>query len=100
MQASDVLLYRTNELSLSDKCSREWRDAAAGFSGIAAPAIERCKHKKANRQPGSQPGDLDSRTRMLLEKPIASTIMRLAIPNATVMTVQILIGLLLYRDWE
>ena len=30
---------------------------------------------------------------MLLEQPIAATILRLAIPNATVMTVQILIGL-------
>ena len=30
---------------------------------------------------------------MLLEQPIALTIMQLAIPNATVMTVQILIGL-------
>jgi Na+-driven multidrug efflux pump len=31
---------------------------------------------------------------MLLEKPVASTILRLALPNAAVMTIQILIGLL------
>jgi Na+-driven multidrug efflux pump len=31
---------------------------------------------------------------MLLEDPIAPTILRLALPNATVMTVQILIGML------
>jgi putative MATE family efflux protein len=94
MQACNVLSFRTSELSLSDKCRRERRDAAAKFSGIAAPAIERCKHRETNRQPDSQTGVLDARTRMLLEQPIASTIMRLAIPNATVMTVQILIGLL------
>ena len=75
-------------------CSRQSRDAAVGFSGIAAPAIERCQHRETNRQPGSQPVDLDSRTRMLLEQPIVSMILRLAIPNATVMTVQVLIGLL------
>jgi hypothetical protein len=94
MQASNVLFFRTSELSSSDKCRRERRDAAAKFSGIAAPAIERCRQRETNRQPSSQTGVLDSRTRMLLEQPIASTIMRLAIPNATVMTVQILIGLL------
>ena len=66
----------------------------SGFSGLAAPAIEGCQHKEANRQPGGQPADLDSRTHMLLEKPIAAMILRLAIPNATVMTVQVLIGLL------
>src|SRR5712672_210818 len=94
MQASRAMSCRTDDLSLSDKCSRESRDAAVGFSGIAARAIESCQHKEANRQPGSQPADPDSRSRMLLEKPIAAMIMRLAIPNATVMAVYIFIGLL------
>src|SRR6267142_2700297 len=94
MQASRVTSCRTDDLSLSDKCIRESRDAVVGFSGNAARAIESCQHKEANRQPGDQPADLDSHSRMLLEKPIAPTIMRLAIPNATVMAVYILIGLL------
>src|SRR5712672_279860 len=94
MQASRVMSCRTDDLSLSDKCSRESRDAVVGFSGIAARAIESCQHKEANRQPGTQRADRDSRSRMMLEKPIAPMIMQLAIPNATVMTVQILIGLL------
>src|SRR5260370_17381595 len=72
MQACDVLSYRTSELSLSDKCSREWRDAAAKFSGIAAPAIERCKHKETNRRPASQPRHLDSPPPILLQKPTPS----------------------------
>jgi Na+-driven multidrug efflux pump len=94
MQASRVMSCRTDDLSLSDKCSRESRDAAVGFSGIAARAVERCQHKAANRQPGTQPADLDARSRMLLEKPIVPMIMRLAIPNATVMAVYVLVGLL------
>jgi hypothetical protein len=85
---------RIDEPSLSDKCSRKSRNAAVGSSGLAATAIEGCQHKEAKRQPGGQPADLDSRTRMLLEKPITAMILRLAIPNATVMTVQVLIGLL------
>jgi Na+-driven multidrug efflux pump len=85
---------QTTDLLLSDKCSRDARDAAAGFSGIAARAIESRRHKEANRQPGGQPAELDARSRMLLEQPIASMIMRLAIPNATVMAVYVLIGLL------
>src|SRR3981189_1355713 len=94
MQASRVMSCRTDDLSLSDKCSRESRDAAVGFSPIAAPAIENCQHKEANRQPGPQPADLDARSRMLLEKAIVPMIMRLAIPNAIVMAVYVLIGLL------
>src|SRR6266481_5087737 len=94
MQASRVMSCRTDDLSLSDKCGRESRDAVVGFSGIAARAIESCQHKEANRQPGTQRADRDSRTRMLLEKPIVPTIMRLAIPNATVMAVYVLMGLL------
>ena len=71
MQASRVMSCRTDDLSLSDKCSRESRDAVVGFSGIAARAIESCQHKEANRQPGTQRADRDSRSRMMLEKPIA-----------------------------
>jgi MATE family, multidrug efflux pump len=41
-----------------------------------------------------RPAEIDARTHMLLTRPIAPTILRLAIPNATVMIVQILIGLL------
>jgi Na+-driven multidrug efflux pump len=71
MQASDVIACQTAELPRSATCRQPSRDARAG-----------------------QADGLDSRTRMLLEQPIATTIMRLAIPNATVMTVQVLIGLL------
>jgi Na+-driven multidrug efflux pump len=94
MQACGVLSCPTGELSRAGKCGRESRDTSVGFSRLAAPAVENCPHTKANRQPGGQPAEVDSRTRMLLEKPIAPTIMRLAIPNAIVMTVQVLIGLL------
>ena len=92
MQASGIMSCQTDELSRFHKCSRESRDARAGI--YADPTIESCRYKQANRQPNGQPADFDSRTHMLLEKPIASTIMRLAVPNATVMIVQILIGLL------
>src|SRR6266446_6779347 len=94
MQAACAISCRTAGLSLSDKCSGESRDAAVGFSGLAAPAIEGRQHQEANRQPGGQPANLDPRTHMLLAKPIAPMIMRLAIPNAAVMTIQVLIGLL------
>jgi Na+-driven multidrug efflux pump len=94
MQASGVLSCPTGELSRADKCSQESRDTRVGFSGVAAPKVKNCPRKEANRQPSGQPAEVDSRTRMLLEKPIAAMIMRLAIPNATVMTVQVLIGLL------
>ncbi len=94
MQASCAISCRTAELSLADRCSGDSRDAAVGFSGLAAPAIEGRQHQEANRQPGGQPANLDPRTHMLLAKPIAPMIMRLAIPNAAVMTIQVLIGLL------
>ena len=61
-------------------------------TGEASPA-ESCLRRKANREQRARPAEVDSRTRMLLENPIAPTILRLALPNATVMTVQILIGL-------
>jgi putative MATE family efflux protein len=41
-----------------------------------------------------RPPEIDARTNMLLTRPIAPTILRLAVPNATVMMVQILVGLL------
>lgn len=52
-----------------------------------------CPPQETNR-PRPQPAEVDARTRMLLQNPIAPTILRLALPNATVMTVQVLIGLL------
>jgi Na+-driven multidrug efflux pump len=66
MQASCVLPCQARKLSLPEACS----------------------------QPRARPAEIDSRTHMLLAKPIAPTILRLAVPNATVMIVQILIGLL------
>jgi hypothetical protein len=90
MQATGVLSCPTGELSRADKCCQESRDTRVRFSAVAAPAAENCPHKKPNRQPGTQPADLDARSRMLLEKPIVPMIMRLAIPNATVMAVYVL----------
>ena len=83
-----------DELSRSAKCSRESRETHAGFPAIAAPAIKSRRHEQANRQPRARPAEVDSRTRLLLESPIAPTILRLAVPNAAVMTIQVLIGLL------
>ena len=59
-----------------------------------APADARCPQRHANPPSRAAATDLDPRTRMLLEQPIAPLILRLALPNATVMMVQILIGLL------
>src|SRR5882724_3048918 len=58
------------------------------------PLPESCRHSEADRPSRIPAAELDARTRMLLEQPIAPLILRLALPNATVMTVQILIGLL------
>lgn len=88
MQASRVMSCQTDELSRSEKCSRESRDARG------APGIESRRHGDADRQPRGRAADFDSRTRMLLEKPIAPTILRLALPNATVMAVYVLMALL------
>lgn len=66
MQSSSVLSYRTHQFSRSETCA----------------------------QPQARPAAVDARTHMLLAQPVAATILRLALPNATVMTVQILIGLL------
>jgi Na+-driven multidrug efflux pump len=49
---------------------------------------------KACSRARARPAEIDARTHMLLTRPIAPMILRLAIPNATVMIVQILIGLL------
>src|SRR5882724_11691211 len=49
---------------------------------------------EACRKARARPVETDARTHMLLAKPIAPTILRLAVPNSTVMIVQILIGLL------
>ena len=94
MQDSGLIPRQTAELSRYDAHSRQSRDVRAGLSGTAVPVVESRRHEEANRKPGGQPAEVDARTRMLLENPIAPTIVRLAIPNAAVMTVQVLIGLL------
>jgi len=66
MQASCVLSPQARKLSLPETCSK----------------------------PRARLVETDARTHMLLTKPIAPTILRLAVPNSTVMIVQILIGLL------
>src|SRR5258705_12215677 len=66
MQASCVLSPQARKLSLPETCSK----------------------------PRARIVETDARTQMLLAKPIAPTILRLAVPNSTVMIVQILIGLL------
>src|SRR5712675_3320779 len=66
MQASCVLSPQARKLSLPETCSK----------------------------PRARLVETDARTHMLLAKPIAPTILRLAVPNSTVMTVQVLIGLL------
>jgi putative MATE family efflux protein len=66
MQASCVLLPHARQPSPSEACSKA----------------------------RVRPTEIDARTHMLLTKPIAPMILRLAIPNATVMIVQILVGLL------
>jgi Na+-driven multidrug efflux pump len=92
MQSSGVLSCRTGELSRPEKCSQQSRNRRAGFSRVAVSAIASRQHEDANRRP-ARTAEIDSRTKMLLEQPIAPMILRLAIPNATVMLVQILIGL-------
>src|SRR6266436_6108419 len=93
MQSSAVLSCQGAVFSRAEKCGQEPRTSAELAKKIAAPAIESCRQSEANRQPPARSAEIDTRTRMLLEQPIAPMILRLAIPNATVMTVQILIGL-------
>src|SRR5258707_9225422 len=93
MQSSAVLSCKGAAFPRAEKCGQEPRASAELAKKIAAPAIESCRQSEANRQPPARSAEIDTRTRMLLEQPIAPMILRLAIPNATVMTVQILIGL-------
>jgi Na+-driven multidrug efflux pump len=67
-------------------------DVRARLSVVAAPAIAIPRNAPASSEPAGRL--IDDRTRMLLEQPLAPTIIRLAIPNAAVMLVQVLIGLL------
>src|SRR4051812_34549211 len=83
MQSSAVSSCQGAAFSRAERCGREPRTGAEFSKRIAAPAIES----------PARSAEMDSRTRMLLEQPIVPMILRLAIPNATVMTVQILIGL-------
>jgi Na+-driven multidrug efflux pump len=62
--------------------------AACALSPQTLSPPQACSRARA------RPAEIDARTHMLLTRPIAPTILRLAIPNATVMIVQILIGLL------
>ncbi len=63
-------------------------------SCILSPYTRKPSLPQACSQARARPTEIDARTHMLLTRPIAPTILRLAIPNATVMIVQILIGLL------
>ena len=86
LMQSTALTCPAAELALAEKCRRQSRDTSAGFSRSAAPATESRGQIRA--------AEIDPRTRMLLEQPIGSMILRLAMPNAAVMTIQVLIGLL------
>lgn len=63
-------------------------------AAVLSPQARTPSSSKACGLPVVRPGEVDARTLMLLTRPIAPTILRLAVPNATVMLVQILIGLL------
>jgi Na+-driven multidrug efflux pump len=89
MQSSSAVSLRTSDLSRPETRGRQPRTTR-----IAAAANARCPRNDAKGPPRARSDEIDSRTRMLLEKPIAPTILRLAIPNATVMSVQVLIALL------
>ena len=93
MQASNVVSCSAGTLPRSGSYTQQWRDLGARASRRATSVrTEHCR--QAKRQPAVPPANRDPRTQMLLEKPIAATIVRLAIPNGIVMAVQILIGLL------
>jgi Na+-driven multidrug efflux pump len=93
MQASDVMPCPAGTLPRSGNHSQQWRDLGARASRTAASVLTgHCK--QAKRAPADPPANLDARTQMLVVRPIAATIARLAIPNGIVMAVQILIGLL------
>jgi MatE len=63
-------------------------------SCVLSPQARKLAQPEACSKPRARPVETDLRTHMLLAKPIAPTILRLAVPNSTVMIVQILIGLL------
>src|SRR5882757_10870057 len=92
MHSSAALSRRTDERLLPETCRRDSHATGRRPSEAAVP--ESCRHSEADRPSRIPAAELDARTRMLLEQPIAPLILRLALPNATVMTVQILIGLL------
>src|SRR6476660_4310480 len=62
--------------------------AACALSPQTLPSPRACSRARP------RPAEIDARTHMLLTRPIAPTILRLAVRNATVMMVQFLIGLL------
>src|SRR6267154_3392244 len=62
--------------------------AACAISPQTLPSPQACSKARP------RPAEIDARTHMLLTRPITLTILRLAVPNSTVMIVQILIGLL------
>src|SRR5258708_15661355 len=62
--------------------------AACAISPQTLPSPQACSKGRP------RPPEIDDRTHMLLTRPITLTILRLAVPNATVMMVQILVGLL------
>jgi len=93
MQAFDVVSCPTGTLPRSGNHTQQSHDLGALASRRATLVLR--KHGwRATRQPADPPTNLDPRTQMLLEKPIAATIVRLEIPNGIAMAVQILIGLL------
>ena len=92
MQDSGFLPRQHQALSRYDELGPH--DVRARMSVVAAPAADVGRNAPTNREPVGQPAHVDARTRMLLERPIATTILRLAMPNATVVLIQILIGLL------
>jgi len=93
MQSSAVLSCQGAAFSRAEKCGQEPRTSAELAKKLPRPPSRAVGRAEANRQPPARSAEIDTRTRMLLEQPIAPMILRLAIPNATVMTVQILIGL-------
>src|SRR3981189_356655 len=92
MQSSAVLSCQGAAFSRAEKCGQEPRTSAELTKKRAAPAMESGRQSEANRQPPARSAEIDTRTRMLLEQPIAPMILRLAIPNSTAMTVQLLLG--------
>lgn len=93
MQLSDAMPCPTGTVPRSGNYTQQWRGLGARASRTAASVLTgHCR--QAQRAPADPPTNLDPRTQMFLERSIATTIVRLAIPNGIVMAVQILIGLL------